>query len=144
MPEYLYQCAVGHRTTLFLPVSSHAPYAQCSGCWLLAEQIITAPLLVKVSADVCYDSPIDGSPITSWEKRQEDLKRNNCTPYDPDSKTDYARRIRESEAELDKTIESTVEEAIEKMPTAQRGKLFSELTQQGIMADVVRTTPHAG
>jgi hypothetical protein len=103
--------------------------------------MITAPLLVKAAPNICYDSPIDGSHITSWDARREDLKRNGCREYDPEMKTDYHQRIKDSEAKLDATIEAHVEEAIEKMPTAKRGKLYSELTDQGVQADVIRTTP---
>jgi len=91
-----------------------------------------------VAPDVSYTSPIDGKPITSQQARNEDLKRNNCTPYDPEQKTDYARRMKDSEAALDKSIDAGVEEAIAKMPTAKRGKLYSELTEQGLDANVVR------
>lgn len=105
------------------------------------SQIITAPLLVKAAAAVCYDSPIDGRPITSMQARREDLKRNNCTPYDPMARQDYDRRVKDSEAELDKAIEATVEEEIHKMPSAKRRKLYSELTEQGMTAEPVRL-PH--
>jgi hypothetical protein len=98
--------------------------------------------MVKVASDVCYDSPIDGKPITSWQAREEDLKRNGCTAYDPEQKMDYANRLKESESLLDKSIEVSVEETIAKMPTEKRGKLYSELTEQGVQADVVRVTPN--
>jgi hypothetical protein len=97
-------------------------------------------LLVRAAQDVCYDSPIDGRPITSWDARQEDLKRSNCRPYDPEMKTDAARFRKEQDAALDQSIDAHVEQAIEKMPTAQRGKLYSELTSQGIGLDYTRTT----
>jgi hypothetical protein len=105
-----------------------------------AEQIITAPLLVKVAQDVCYDSPIDGRPITSWEARREDLKRSNCRPYDPEMKTDAARYRKAQDDALEASIDQHVEETIEKMPTAQRGKLYSELTEQGVQVEYVRST----
>ncbi len=30
-----------------------------------------------------YSSPIDGRMITTRHERREDLKRNNCVPYEP-------------------------------------------------------------
>ena len=96
--------------------------------------------MVKVAQDVCYDSPIDGTPITSWAARQEDLKRSNCRPYDPEQKTDAANRRKAEEAALDTMIEAHAEEVTEKMTTAQRGKLYSELTEQGTTAEIVRTS----
>lgn len=139
MPTYLYRCEKGCQEERMLRLSQHRDVQCCLTHWMPMDQIITAPILVKASADVCYDSPIDGSHITSWDKRTEDLKRNNCTPYDPGQRTDYHTRLKESEAALDKTIDIAVESAIEKMPTAKRGKLYSELTEQGVTADVSRS-----
>ncbi len=111
----------------------------CITCGMLAEQVIGAPLLVKVAADVCYDSPIDGRPITNWQARNEDLKRSGCQPYDPCMKQDTDRMRKEKAEELDKAIELHVEETVEKMPSAKRAKLASELTEQGVGVDVVRS-----
>ncbi len=138
MPLYAYKCQVGCQSERFLTLAMHSQPQMCERHGYVLEQIITAPLLVKVAADVHYTSPIDERPITSWHAREEDLKRNNCIPYDPGSKQDYTRRIAESEAALDQSVEASVEEAIEKMPTAQRGRLQSELVDQGMNADVIR------
>ncbi len=104
----------------------------------MAEQIITAPLLVKVACDVRYDSPINGRPITSHAQRIEDMKRHDCIEYDPGMKQDAQRRMDESDASLDASIERHVEKEIAKMPTKQRGKLVSELTEQGMTTEYVR------
>ena len=138
MPCYEYKCGQGHEKLVFATVAEMRPTEECKYCGNSMERIISAPILVKASADVRYISPIDERPITSWQARQEDLKRSNCVPYDPDSRTDYHNRIKESEAALDKSIDVAVESAIEKMPTAKRGKLYSELTEQGVTADVIR------
>lgn len=142
MPQYWYRCPSGHPSFAFLSVKNHRRFVDCQVCGVLAEQIITAPMLVKVAADVCYDSPIDGTPITSWDKRNEDLKRNNCSPYDPLIKQDYHARIARNEKEMDKKIEAHVEASIEKMPGHKRAKLHSELVEQGKDIDVVRLTPN--
>lgn len=143
MPEYIYRCHKGHEMSRFVHVSKHLPFVDCERCGVIAHQVITAPLLVKAAADVSYDSPIDGRPITSWQARQEDLKRNGCREYDPGMRADYDRRCKESASELDASIEASVEEAVEKMSTSKRAKLYSELTEQGVSADVVRSTPNA-
>lgn len=142
MPIYHYRCECGMDESLYQPLTTFTGFHDCY-CGRQAQVVIGAPLLVKAAPDVCYDSPIDGSPITSWDKRREDLKRNGCREYDPEMKRDYHRNLKESEAKLDKAIESTVEEAIEKLPTRKRAQLHSELTEQGMTADVVRSTPHA-
>ena len=142
MPQYLYSCRAGHTYQRFSTVSEHSPVSVCE-CGQQASQIITAPTLVKVAADVCYDSPIDGAPITSHHARLEDMKRHGCVEYDPEMKTDYERRIKEGDDKLDALIDAHVEETIEKMPTAKRAQLYSEMVEQGMTADVVRSTPTA-
>lgn len=143
MPGYEYRCAQGHDKLVFCTVAAMRQTEECQYCGQEMGRVITAPILVKAAADVCYDSPIDGRPITSWQARQEDLKRNGCREYDPEMKTDQARRLKDSEAALDRTVDEAVESAIERMPTAKRGQLYSELTEQGVTADVIRTTPTA-
>lgn len=120
-------------------LSQHRSTWNCP-CGLVAQQVITAPVMITVVQDVCYDSPIDGKPITSWAAREEDLKRSNCRPYDPEMKTDYTNRLKQDDAALDRSIEAHAEAVTEKMTTAQRGKLYSELTEQGTTAEIVRTS----
>lgn len=143
MPVYEYRCPLGHEFEQFCSVALWESKRHCPHCTLMADQIISAPLLVKSAPDVCYDSPIDGRPITSMQARQEDLKRSSCRPYDPDLKSDQDRRVKQDEAALDQAIEATVEEAVTKMDGRTRGRLASELLEQGVDATVERTTPHA-
>jgi len=145
MPTYIYGCPHCQRRIEHVMSVKALPGASflCGVCDVGMELVIGAPLLVKAAPNVAYDSPIDGRHITSWDMRREDLKRHGCREYDPEMKTDHANRIKESEKALDATIEAHVEEAIEKMPTAKRGKLYSELTDQGVQAEVIRTTPDA-
>ena len=140
MPVYSYRCSIGHNFELFMAVSNHRSIIDCPYCDGKAQTVITAPLMVKASPDVCYDSPIDGKPITSMAAREEDLKRNNCRPYDPMRKDDYIRRQADSRKELDAAVDATVEESIAKMPTAKRAKLWSEVTEQGVGLDFQRST----
>lgn len=144
MPQYLYQCPVGHKTTKFLALANHQPLSDCGTCGVLAEQVITAPLLVKAAQDVCYDSPITGAPVTSWAQRREDLAKHGCMPYDPEMKTDYTNRLKAEDAALDKTIETHVEQAIEKMATKQRNALASDILDKGQGLEYARGTAHAG
>lgn len=98
-------------------------------------------MLVVVQPECSYDSPITGEPITSWEKRREDLAKHECVPYDSAQKDDYLRRVADDDATLDKAIEATAEEFVEKLPNKQRGQLQSELTEQGYGLDYSRSTP---
>lgn len=125
MPTYVYECPNGHRFECILPVAQHSRRQRCD-CGETGTQVITAPS-VFVSKDICYDSPIDGRPITSMRARLDDLARNNCVEYDPEIKKDYARRVEREQADLERRVESTVEAAIEAMPTRKRERLESEL-----------------
>lgn len=93
-----------------------------------------------VQKDICYDSPIDGRPITNKQARIEDLKRNNCIEYDPGMKQDAQRRLQESEARLDKRVDEHVEREFSNMPARKKEKLAAEI-QGGLSADIHRVTP---
>ena len=97
---------------------------------------------VFVQADICYDSPIDGRPITSKQARIEDLARNNCQEYDPGMRQDYERRGKESQEKLEKIFDASVDEALALMPVRQREKLETELAG-GATAEPVRVTAAA-
>lgn len=139
MPLYSYRCADGHLKEDWYSINSYPQVVTCA-CGLYAHIAIQAPLSVKVAQDVAYDSPIDGRHITSHAQRNEDLKRNNCVPYEPEIRQDYDRRLKDGEAKLDKAIDEHVEATIAKMSTAKRAKLYSELVDQGVTAEYGRST----
>ena len=139
MPRYEYRCSNQHVTQRVCSVREHDSVIRCPACTLAAQQVITAPVLVAVRQDIGYDSPIDGTHITSWQAREEDLKRHECVEYDPGMKQDAVRRDRESEQALERSVETHIESTIAKMPTKQRAALYSELTDQGKTAEIVRS-----
>lgn len=98
--------------------------------------------MVFVSPDICYDSPVDGKPITSKQKRQEDLARHNCIEYDPGMRQDFDRRVIEDQARLEKGVEASVEEVVSSMPARKREKLTAEI-QSGLTPEPVRQTRSA-
>ena len=138
MPCYTYRCASGHQFDRFLTVRDHEEALPCEECDLAAMQVIGAPMLVKAAVDVCYDSPIDGRPITSHQQRREDLKRHDCIEYDPEMKTDARRRQQEAQQQLESAVEQTVCEEIAKMPPAKKRQLVKEVVEQGSEVQVVR------
>ena len=125
MPTYVYECPQEHRFERILRVADYLQPQKCE-CGRWGKRVITAPT-VFASKDVCYDSPIDGRPITSMKARRDDLARNNCTEYDPEIKKDYARRIEREQLKLERSVESTVEATIEQMPVRKREQLETEL-----------------
>lgn len=136
-PAYAYRCANQHETTKFFRVRDYVEAVDCDRCDLAAVRVFTSPI-VKVQPDIAYNSPIDGKPVTTHHARQEDLKRNNCIPYDPEMKTDAARRQQERAAALDASVEETVSQEIAKLPKAKKAQLVNEVVQQGLTAEVVR------
>ncbi len=138
MPVYPYRCPCGHQFERYQPLRKYRAVALCERCHLWAGRLLTAPIMVSCAQDVHYTSPIDNSPITSWDKRTEDLKRHDCVPYDPGMKEDYLRRMKESETSLDRSIDHSVERAVSRMTTTQRGRLHSELVEQGTDMTVLR------
>lgn len=140
MPTYVYHCGHGHYETKYIPLSAHSPISVCA-CGAVSQQVITAPVLVAAQPECRYDSPIDGTPITSWAARRNDLAKHGCRPYDEGMKQDYLRMQDEKQKDLDASIEQSVERSIEKMSTAERGKLWNEVTRGGVDMSVER---HAG
>lgn len=110
----------------------------CPTCGAFASQVITAPILVAAQPECRYDSPVTGEPITTWAQRRNDLARTGSIPYDPEMKTDQRNRAKAEEAAIERSIDRHIEATVEKMSTAQRGKLHSELTEQGVTAEAVR------
>lgn len=137
MPSYGYRCANKHETTKFFRVKDYVEAVDCDRCDLAAVRIFTAPT-VKIAVDVCYDSPIDGRPITSHAARIDDMKRNDCIPYDPEMKKDAARRQAEQQASLESAVDETVHREIAKMPKPKKDQLIKEVVNMGMTAEVIR------
>ena len=125
MPTYEYSCGCGAMFDRVLRVKDYDQPQTCE-CGAIARKRISRPM-VFVSQDICYDSPIDGRPITSKQARLDDLARSGCIPYEPGMKQDYQRRIAQDEARLDAKMEKTVEAEIERMPSDKRERLHAEL-----------------
>jgi len=99
---------------------------------------LEAPMFFGIK-DVCYDSPIDGRPITSMAARRDDLARSGCVEYDPEMKTDAARRRKEKDDALDASVDQLVEREFAVMPAKKKELLAAEM-QSGMTAEPVRQT----
>ena len=100
---------------------------QVHSCGGAMERVFFRFPFATVTEDVSYESPIDGRVISSRSQRADDLARNNCIEYDPEMKTDYMRRQKESDIALERAIDRAVEETIDQMPTRKRELLDAEL-----------------
>lgn len=124
MPLHDFRCERGHVTEEL--VAQGVDEITCS-CYLPATKVFLTAPMGFVQADVCYDSPIDGRPITNRQARIEDMKRNNCIEYDPEMKKDAARRLSDGDAALENAVGESVDAAIAAMPARKREKLESEM-----------------
>lgn len=138
MPTYEYHCKNGHHFERVLLVADYQTPQACD-CGAAGRRIISLPRLVSAAPDVCYDSPIDGRPITSMAQRREDMLRNNCREYDPEMKKDAERFRRESEAKLEAKIDQHIEATVSTMPARKRERLAAELSA-GADATITRDT----
>ena len=138
MPTYSYRCANKHEVTKFFRIKDYENAVDCEHCDLVAQRVFTPPAMVVAKPDLCYDSPIDGAPITSWEARREDLKRNGCIEYDPEMKKDAVRIRKERNAAFDKKIETTAKEAVGRLSPKKRAQLKKEIVNQGVGLEVKR------
>lgn len=136
MPVYQYRCLHCEKQfDKFFRIADHQSVIDCE-CGGEAKQIISRPMII-VKPDIRYDSPIDGRPITNERARREDLARNDCIEYEPGLRQDSDRRVKENDHRLDKMIEETVSQEIERMPSRKREALANELTRD-VTIDTVR------
>jgi hypothetical protein len=140
MPLHDFRCPAGHVTTEF--VGHGIDHTGCKTCGFphLAEKVFLRAPMAFVRPDICYDSPIDGRPITSMQARIEDLARSNCVPYEEGIKQDGERIKRESEEALERSFDQTVERELATMPARKLEKLTAEL-EGGMSAEPARITP---
>ena len=51
-----------------------------------------------------YDSPVTGEIIRGRKARREDLKRNNCRPYERGEREAAAQRVRDNERAMERKL----------------------------------------
>lgn len=159
MPLHDFRCPAGHVTEA--QVAQGTDWISCPVCaactpecqanhkagydvlhlGMRAEKVFLKAPVGFVQKDICYDSPIDGRPITSKQARIEDLARSGCVEYDPGMKQDAARRRVAAEERLEAAVDETVEAAIEVMDSRKREKLGQEL-HAGATVEVTRPDGH--
>lgn len=140
MPLHDFKCLAMHVTERF--VEHGVDSIVCAQCGAAAGKVFLRAPMGFVQADVCYDSPIDGRHITSRQARLDDMARAGCIEYDPGMKQDHARRIADSDAALDKAVETAVESQIHAMPARKREMLDAEL-RRGADIGITRSTLEA-
>lgn len=135
MPLYDILCQSGHKSEQFIPLEKFKEAIICS-CGAPANRLISAPMFSV--EDVGYTCPITDKWIGSKAEHKENLAQHGCRVFETGEKeAAIARRKAEDDA-FDKAVETTVEKAVEAMPSDKREKLYSELTRQGLDAQVTR------
>ena len=124
MPIYEYECKLGHKFDRFLKLSEYQEPQICE-CGAESRKLISTPMIAPQFES--YESPIDGSPITSKKKRIEDMKRNGCVPYEGGIVEENTRRMKVEEQKLEREIDNTVDGILENMPARKKEILESEL-----------------
>ena len=135
MPLHDFRCEDGHTTEQL--VGQGVDWVICEICECLATKVFLKAPAGYVSMDICYDSPIDGRPITNKHARIEDLARNECVEYEPTQRVHNAKRRVAEDAMLDASIEHTLNKEIAAMPARKKEKLVAEV-QNGAGLEVVR------
>jgi hypothetical protein len=135
MTAYTYKCEEHGIFEKIMPIREHKRSVYCA-CGRMAFQVIQAPMLI-IPKNMQFKSPIDGTPITSEKAWREDMARSNCIEYDPGMRQDVDRRVQESDRQLDRFVDETVDKEIAAMPTQRREKLETELNL-GLTAETVR------
>lgn len=118
MPLYTFQCpCCGKFESVFRKIEDRFDRPNCpKGCMVIGDnphpvemrRCIEAP---AVQADIGgYQSPIDGRWIEGRVARNEDLRRNNCRPWEGMESEKKAAMERAKEA--DKVYEKGVEAAV--------------------------------
>ena len=124
MPIYEFACPKGHKFDRFLKLANYKEIQTCE-CGTEAIKLISTPMIAPTFE--AYESPIDGSPITSKRKRIEDLARSDCVPYEEGMVEENNRRMKNHELKLEKAMDETVEDTIVNMPARKKEKLESEM-----------------
>lgn len=132
MPIYSYKCQKCGVFDRFLKLERHTNVVECPNCARLSTQVITSAPAMFVQSDCNYESPIDGRPITSHKQRLDDMARHGCIEYDPEMRKDADRRLKESEAALEKNIDASVEREILGMSGAEVENLGKALETNDI------------
>lgn len=125
MPLYSYKCSQGHIFERWLPVREYLLPQNCN-CGRVGQKVILSPPTVRGDLPE-YTSPVTGLAVRGRRQREEDLRRSGCRPYEPEERQDVAARKAREEAVLDASIEQTVGEFIEKLPTKKREELGKDL-----------------
>ena len=135
MPEYSYKCLNDHKFTRYLPLKDYAEVQYCD-CGIVAEKYFT-PVKVFVRAEVSYQCPITGKPITSAKAHTENLKVHDCRVFETGEVEEFKRKKRVEEEKMEEAISETAARIVSSMSDEKRDQLGREL-ETGVELTVTR------
>lgn len=127
MPTYRYHCPGCARDfDIFKRLADLDRIEPCSYCFFQMRRQILAP---AVHGDYQgYDCPITGKWIEGRRAHEENLKQHGCRVLEAGETEAYKREKAADEAAFDNSVESTVEEFIEKLPAVKKERLANEVS----------------
>ncbi len=123
MPIYESRClSCGRDYEYIKPASQYLDSPFC--CGERTQKVILTPPMGYVE-NIYYTSPIDGKPITTKQQRINDLKANNCRPWEglEQEKKVAQERKRDEEKKEDKKLEESAVRAWQSLKPEQRRQL---------------------
>lgn len=138
MPIYRYKCSVcGRAREIFKRIAELDRVENCLHCNFEMNRVVVAPAVLGDYPG--YECPVTGKWIEGRRAHEENLKRTNCRVFEPGEREAYQRSVVQAEAELEKSVEETVDGFLANLPTDKRESLVAGL-ENGLDAAVVRQT----
>ena len=126
MPLYQFRCPNDHNFDRFLKLAEYDTLQYCECGQKAKLQIV--PTMINKSRFESYESPIDGSPITSNKKRIEEMARHDCVDYEPSMKDESTRIMKEGEAALDRQVDDHVDKFWDGLSSEKRESFAKEIS----------------
>lgn len=134
MPMYEFKCDCGHRVDKFLKMAAYNTPQTCNCGRVMTRQISVPSIQPDLSP---YNCPITGKLIDGRKAHRENLARHGCRVLEAGETAQAKRAAVESERQLDKSVDETVESFVANLPTRKAEQLVAEI-QGGLTAETVR------
>ena len=122
MPLYLYHCQnCKESRTVFKPLNLLDNEEPCPSCHAPSQRQICAPAIVADYPG--YSCPVTGRWVEGRRAHEENLKRQGCRVLETGETEQAAREGQHAAQQLDKSVDQTVEQFYEALPTEKREQL---------------------
>lgn len=136
MPTYTYQCSQCRDIfDRLLPLANYRDL-QASPCCNMPSTKLLMPTAIRGDYQA-YECPVTGRLIEGRRAHEENLKRQGCRVLEPGETENAKRASQKAEADLDKSVDETVERFYDALPSDKREALATEVIN-GATATVAR------